>query len=163
MDWIQHRGAMMSNWMSIVNVRNCADARCRLRECIRNSSHCLSSCRPHADCALAMPSQGRPYVRSEEVFIILQGFVAFDPLPLTVNPPPLVMDSCQVNMFALDKGDFTLSADLPDACRTLYQNVAQVRSVCNHTNCVHVQSAQIIWLIALYYQGIHCGRRPVDS
>ena len=60
---------------------------------------------------------------------LFAGFCGARPLPLTVNPPPLVLDSRQVNMFALDKQRYTMSADLPGACQTLYQNVAQASTI----------------------------------
>ena len=66
--------------------------------------------------------------------------MGFDPLPLTSNPPPLVMDSRRVNMFELDRQHFTLAADLPPTCRTLYDNVAQVRAM--YASLAHSASQQ---------------------
>ncbi|XP_022105949.1 uncharacterized protein LOC110987493 [Acanthaster planci] len=54
---------------------------------------------------------------------VLEPLVEFDKEPFICNLPPMVLDSSKVNLFTLDKGDYTFSASLPSACKELYSNV----------------------------------------
>lgn len=49
--------------------------------------------------------------------------VTFDVEPVVTTRSPFVKDSSQANMFDIDRGRYTFSADLPEACQTLYSNV----------------------------------------
>ena len=53
----------------------------------------------------------------------MQKKVSFDKNPLVTNRPPVIMDSENINLFALDRGGVTFSQSLPDAARELYENV----------------------------------------
>lgn len=55
---------------------------------------------------------------------VTEPLVEFDKQPLICNLPPVVLDSSKVNLFTLDKGEYTFSASLPSACKELYSNVA---------------------------------------
>lgn len=84
--------------------------------------------------------------------------MGFDPLPLTSNPPPLVMDSRRVNMFELDRQQFTLSANLPPTCRTLYDNVAQALAA--HALLVQQPSNILPMRCDRYNYLLRCHARP---
>ena len=51
--------------------------------------------------------------------------VAFYPYPLIVNWPHLVLNSSEISLFELDSNRYTFSASLPQACKELFDNVAQ--------------------------------------
>lgn len=55
--------------------------------------------------------------------IDIEGMVDFDKLPFVSNWSPFIMDSSKVNLFVLDKNDYTFSANLPRACLQLYSLV----------------------------------------
>lgn len=50
--------------------------------------------------------------------------VSFCRHPLTSNWSPLVLDSSKTTLDILSTNDFTMSANLPAACRELYENIA---------------------------------------
>ncbi len=61
--------------------------------------------------------------------------MAFDALPLVVNRPYKVLDSSKVTLEAMDVVDYDkqylFSADLPPACKVLYENVTGKRGNLN--------------------------------
>lgn len=48
----------------------------------------------------------------------------YDPLPVTMDKPPLVISDEQISLAYLDKYTRTTYANLPAGCQTLYHNVA---------------------------------------
>lgn len=50
--------------------------------------------------------------------------IAFYPLPLVVDRPAKVLDSSLVTLADMDRAELLFSADLPPACKVLYENVA---------------------------------------
>lgn len=48
----------------------------------------------------------------------------YDPLPVTMDKPPLVISDEQISLAYLDKYSRTTYANLPAGCQTLYHNVA---------------------------------------
>jgi hypothetical protein len=46
------------------------------------------------------------------------------PLPVVIDLSPFVISDQKVSLLQLEKGDYTIFANLPEACQTLYHNVA---------------------------------------
>ena len=58
-----------------------------------------------------------------EGILSMEKRVSFDKNPLVSNRPFLVLDSNDISLFSLDKGNFTFSASLPITAKELYENV----------------------------------------
>lgn len=46
------------------------------------------------------------------------------PLPVVIDRSPFVISDQKISLLQLEKNDFTIAANLPQACQVLYHNVA---------------------------------------
>jgi hypothetical protein len=50
-------------------------------------------------------------------YLNLESILKVHKLPLVADPPPLVLDKDRVTLNNIDKGRYTISSELPEACK----------------------------------------------